>query len=147
MMKAEVQAPARAVYETIADYRDGHPRISPPKYFHNIVVEEGGYGAGTRIRFDMTVPGKTRACRAVVEEPEPGRLLIERELNYDAVTRFEVEPGGERTALVSIGTELPSTPGLFGAIERFFARRVLPKIYREELSRLEAVARERAHLR
>lgn len=144
MLKGDVNAPARAVYDTIADYRDGHPRIVPPKYFKNLVVEEGGRGAGTRIRFDMTVLGKTRKGRAVIEEPEPGRVLVERELNWDAVTRFEVEPAGESTCTVSIGTEMPRKPGLFGAIERFAARRVLPKIYREELLRLEEVASTRA---
>jgi hypothetical protein len=140
-VKTDVHAPARDVYETIADYRRGHPRIVPPKYFRNLVVEEGGYGAGTRIRYDMTVLGKTRTSRAVVEEPQPGRVLVERNLDYDAVTTFEVEPVGDVACLVSIGTEMPRKPGLAGAFEKFLVSRIFPRIYREELLRLEDVAK------
>ena len=39
--RATVRAPADRVYELIADYRAGHPRIVPPKYFQNLVVERG----------------------------------------------------------------------------------------------------------
>jgi hypothetical protein len=143
-VKTDVHAPARDVYETIADYRRGHPRIVPPKYFRNLVVDEGGYGAGTRIRFDMTVLGRTTHCRAVIEEPQPGRVLVERELESGAVTTFEVEPVGDVACLVSIGTEMPRKPGIAGAVEKFLASRVLPRIYREELLRLEDVARGRS---
>jgi len=40
-VSARVAAPPEVVYRLIADYRDGHPRIVPPKYFSNLVVEEG----------------------------------------------------------------------------------------------------------
>jgi len=40
--RAPVHAPADRVYDLIADYRNGHPRIVPPKYFRNLVVERGG---------------------------------------------------------------------------------------------------------
>src|SRR5215204_3004132 len=54
---ARVNAPARRVYDMIADYRNGHPRIVPPKYFTSLDVEEGGVGDGTVIRFTMRVLG------------------------------------------------------------------------------------------
>jgi hypothetical protein len=141
-VKTDVHAPARDVYDTIADYRRGHPRIVPPKYFKNLVVLEGGYGAGTRIRFDMTVLGRTRTTQAVVEEPQPGRVLVERYPEDDTQTTFEVEPVGDVACLVSIGTEMPRKPGIGGWIERLLIRRMFPRIYREELLRLEAVARD-----
>src|SRR5262245_56834492 len=56
---AAMNAPAEQVYNIIADYRNGHPHLLP-KQFSNLLVEEGGYGAGTRIRFQMTAFGQTR---------------------------------------------------------------------------------------
>ena len=90
---ARIGAPAPAVYRLIADYRNGHPRIVPPEYFSNIVVEEGGYGAGTRITFDARMLGITQRARAWIEEPEPGRVLLER-LEVGWVTTFTVDPAG-----------------------------------------------------
>ncbi len=140
---ARVHAPAAEVYRLIADYRDGHPRIVPPKYFSNLVVEEGGYGAGTRISFNMRVFGQTQYARAVVEEPQPGRVLVERYPDKNAATIFEVVPAGEKACDVTIATEMPKTPGVRAALERFFAARVLPKIYRDELARINDIASAR----
>ncbi len=67
-----VNAPANTVYRLIADYHNGHPRIVPPEYFFNLVVEEGGYGAGTWIAFDARMLGMTQHARGWIEEPEPG---------------------------------------------------------------------------
>jgi hypothetical protein len=138
---ARVNAPADIVYRLIADYRDGHPRIVPPKYFSNLIVEEGGYGAGTRFGVDMMVLGRTQHMRAVVSEPQPGRVLVERDLDRGIVTTFQVEPVGDIACHVTIATELPGRGGLAGTIERFVTNSMLPKIYREELSRIGEVAR------
>jgi hypothetical protein len=137
---ARVDAPAETVYQLIADYREGHPRIVPPEYFQNLVVEEGGYGAGTRIGYDMKVLGSTRHGRAVVSEPDPGRTLVETELHTDIVTTFSVKPVGSVACDVTISSELPRKRGLAGTIERFVAIRVLPRIYRAELARLARCA-------
>ena len=37
-----ISAPVRSVYDLIADYRNGHPRILPKPYFVSLHVEEGG---------------------------------------------------------------------------------------------------------
>jgi hypothetical protein len=140
---ARVAAPADVAYRLIADYREGHPRIVPPKYFSNLVVEEGGYGAGTRFTIDMTVLGKTQHMRAVVEEPQPGRVLIERDLDRGLVTTFEVVPAGASSCDVTFTTDMPRKAGIAGAIEEFITKRILPKIYREELAQLERVATSR----
>jgi hypothetical protein len=128
------------VYRLIADYRNGHPRIVPPKYFSNLIVEEGGYGEGTRFRIDMTVLGKTQRMRAVVTEPQPGRLLVERDVDRGLVTAFEVVPAAASACTVTFTTDVPDKGGVGGAIERFLTKRLLPKIYREELALLEDVA-------
>jgi hypothetical protein len=136
-----LNAQPRRVYDTIANYHTGHPRIVP-KQFRNLIVEKGGIGAGTVIRFEVTVLGRTTAFRAEVTEPEPGRVLVERNiLGSDSVTTFIVEPGArENESLVTIQTELKKRGGLGGAIEKFVTERVLRPMYAEELRLLEAAA-------
>jgi hypothetical protein len=138
---SRISAPADVVYRLIADYRDGHPRIVPAKYFSNLLVESGGYGAGTLFAVDMTVLGRTQHMRALVSEPQPGRVLTERDLDRGIVTTFEVVPAGADACDMTITTDVPHKGGLAGTIERFLTRRLLPRIYREELSQLDAVAR------
>src|SRR5215813_13655906 len=94
IITASATIPARRerVYSLIANYRDGHPRILP-KQFKNLVVEQGGIGAGTVIRFQMSVFGKLQTFRASITEPEPGRTLVETDLDTNgAVTTFTVNP-------------------------------------------------------
>jgi hypothetical protein len=136
-----LNAPPKRVYDTIANYRDGHPRIVP-KQFRNLVVERGGIGAGTAIRFDVRMLGRTTLFRAEITEPEPGRILVERNvLGNDAINTFTVEPGEHTNeSVVTIRTEMTNRRGLSGAIEKFVTKRVLPPIYVEELRLLEAVA-------
>src|SRR5579864_9197509 len=78
IVSASALIPARRerVYSLIANYHDGHTRIVP-KQFSNLVVEQGGIGAGTIIRFQMSVLGRKQTFRAAVTEPEPGRMLVE----------------------------------------------------------------------
>lgn len=136
-----VNAPAATVYRLIADYHNGHPRIVPPESFFNFVVEEGGYGAGTRITFDARMLGVTQHARAWIEEPEPGRVLLER-LEVGWVTTFTVDAAGSAACDVTIATEVPPKRGMAGWFERLVAGRVLPKIYLAELARIEQVAQE-----
>ena len=133
---ARVNAPARRVYDMIADYRNGHPRIIPPKYFTSLDVEEGGVGDGTVIRFTMRVLGSERTARARVTEPQPGRVLVETELTTGYVTTFTVAPVGAGAADVKIETKVPQGPGIRGTVERWVAKAMLPRIYRDELALL-----------
>src|SRR5262245_4028936 len=103
---AVVQAPAERVYNLIADYRDGHPRIVPPRYFKWMHVENGGVGAGTTISFAMRVWGVTSVLRARISEPEPGRVLVEAYPETGVVTTFSVEPEGAAACRVTIATTL-----------------------------------------
>ena len=65
-----------------------------------------GVGAGTVIRVDMRVLGRPQTFRAVVTEPEPGRVLVETNDN-GYVTTFTVEPRAEgQHAYVTIATEM-----------------------------------------
>jgi hypothetical protein len=138
---APLNAPPHRVYATIADYHTGHPRILP-KAFSNLVVERGGIGAGTVIRFDVTLLGQRTAFRSEVTEPEPGRVLVETNVvPGDSVSTFIVEPGASATeSIVTIRTEFAVRSGVRAAIERFLTGRLLPPLYREELHLLEAAA-------
>src|SRR3954470_15498093 len=106
--RATVGAPADRVYELIANYRTGHPRIVPPKYFQNLIVERGGRGAGTVIAYDMKLFGKVRTSRASITEPEPGRVLVETVEDQGIVTTFTVERAGSFASDVSISTLIPT---------------------------------------
>jgi hypothetical protein len=136
-----VPAPPRRVYAVIADYRAGHPNILPPE-FSDMVVEQGGVGAGTVVRFKLRVLGRKQTFRAAITEPEPGRVLVETDLDSNgAVTTFTVEPdsAGERSR-VTITTELSVRGGFLGAIERFLSTRLLRPLYVRELGKLTSFA-------
>ena len=59
---ARIDAAPKRVYNVIADYCNGHPRILP-KQFSDLVVERGGFGAGTVIRFRMRVGARHVAAQ------------------------------------------------------------------------------------
>jgi len=133
---AEIAAPPDAVYRILADYREGHPSILPPRWFTHLHVERGGVGEGTVIRFGMKSGGRVREMRAEVVEPEPGRVLVERGLDErGTVTTFTVDPAGAGAARVTIHTTWPAT-GVTGFLERLLAPPLLKKVYREELALL-----------
>jgi hypothetical protein len=110
---AALEAPSAAVYATIADYRQGHPNILP-KELYDLQVEQGGYGAGTIIRFKMLVLGEEQSYYQRVSEPEPGRVLVEQDIDsvQHVTTTFKVtplEPG--QKSQVEISTTMRTSPG------------------------------------
>jgi hypothetical protein len=143
IVSASAVIPARRerVYSLISNYNDGHPRILP-KQFSGLVVEQGGVGAGTVIRFQMSLFGRKQTFRAAITEPEPGRVLVETDLDTNgAVTTFSVNPGGAPAdSHVTISTELPVRSGFLGKVERAMTTMLLRPIYVKELQNLARVA-------
>jgi len=138
-----IPAPPERVYAILADYREGHPRILPPRNFVGLEVERGGKGEGTVIRFRMRVLGRPRSFRAAVSEPRPGRVLVESDPESGTVTTFGVTPAeGARSSIVTIETVARVSAGVPGLIERLLTPMLLRPIYEEELRRLAAVAGE-----
>lgn len=141
---ALVHATPEDVYALIADYHDGHTRIIPRPPFVALEVEEGGIGSGTVIRVGIRMLGKVVHYRAVVSEPEPGRVLVETNENgYE--TSFTVEPHADgRQSFVTIATKMPPRRGIGGALERWLMPRVLRPMYIRELALLDEVASARS---
>jgi hypothetical protein len=136
-----VPASAAAVYALLADYHDGHPRILPPA-FSDLTVLRGGTGAGTEIRFAMTLGGRKQVVEASVDELEPGRVLTETYREKNAVTSFTVDPEGNQSR-VRIETSWDASRGLAGLIERLITPRLFRKIYAQELDLIERWAIDR----
>ena len=140
-------ARAEDVYATIADYREGHPKILPKENLYDLQVEQGGYGAGTVHRFKARILGVEQSFYQVVSEPEPGRVLVERDIDsvQNVVTTFTVIPVEEgQKSHVEISTTMNASPGIKGFFERVFVLPIVfPSIYRKELKLLETVAKRR----
>src|SRR5690242_2470272 len=138
---AIIDAPPEAAYATVADYHTGHPAIVPKENFPELVVEQGGYGAGTIIRARVRLGADERTVRHLVSEPEPGRVLVETDLDAPSVTTFTFTPlNNDRQVRVRIATEMAANPGIRGFVERVFAPPMLRRVYRKELHQLAAVA-------
>lgn len=132
-----IGAPAQVVYGLLADYHAGHPSILPPA-FTDLVVEEGGYGAGTRIRFHATLLGRRDVLSAVIEEPEPGRVLVERYPDRGMVTTFIVDPEAG-ACRVTIRTVIEAS-AISAFFQRLFVPRLLRRIFQAELENIEREA-------
>lgn len=136
-----VHAPTELIYRIIADYRKEHPRILPDRYFLSLEVEQGGYGAGTIINFNMRILGRTQTFRSLITEPEPGRWLVETDMKSKTPTTFQVLPTkNDSISEVIISTEFKGRNWLEGLLAKF----MLEKIYRQELDLLANLAEGRA---
>lgn len=136
-----IEAKPDVIYGIIADYRNGHQKILPRPEFAEMVVEQGGTGAGTVIRVTMRVMGMQQILRMTVSEPEPGRVIQEE--NESVVTTFTVAPldGGTRSQVTIASTW--RRPGLAGFVDRLINPRVARGLYRRELEQLAAEAEGR----
>jgi hypothetical protein len=137
-----VGAPAELVYGLIADMREHHGHFLPPS-LKVLRVEQGGYGAGTTFRVTGVFLGGERQLRMRLDEPDPGRVLTESDLDSPLVTTWTVTPEREGTR-VTIETVWPAASGLGGILERLLARRAMARVYREELRLLDRYARAQA---
>ncbi|HEU5180037.1 MAG TPA: hypothetical protein VFW45_04560, partial [Candidatus Polarisedimenticolia bacterium] len=85
-----------------------------------------------------------RRMRSEVSEPEPGRVLVETDLDDNgARTTFRVADESAESCRVEIATQWEAR-GLRGWIERMTGPPLLRKIYAVELEQLAAVAHSEA---
>ena len=135
--EAIIDAPAPTVLAVLRDFDGRHREILPPA-FSNLVVKEGGVGAGTVMSFDLRLGGRTQRATSRVEEPSDG-VIEEHVIGRDMVTTFTVRPDGDR-ATARIETRWQPVSGLAGVLERIALPRMLRQIYQDELARLDQVA-------
>jgi hypothetical protein len=133
-----INAPRDVVYAVLSDYRNGHPSILPRAHFLDWMVEEGGIGAGTIVRFRFSAAGRSQLFRMRIEEPVPGRVLVERDLESNAITTIRVDPRGPSRCTVDISVTYVRG-GLKGITERIIAPRFLRRIFAEQLRNLAHV--------
>lgn len=139
-----IDAPPELLYAILSDYRVGHPAVLPMRYFTGLVVEKGGQGAGTVVRGGLKIFGKEYTFHQLVSEPQPGRVLLETDIETGQWTTFTFEPrnGGTHTFL-TITSEFPRTPGIAGWLEPWIKPMIIRPIYQEELQQLAAYAQSR----
>ena len=136
-----IPASAEIIYNVIADYRNSHPQILPKPYFLSLDVEEGGFGAGTIVQFQMRLLGQTQSFRSLITEPEPGRLLVETDIKSGIATSFHLAPlSDNQHTRLTISTELKSR----NPVEGFIAKIVLQKVYVQELELISRYAEAKA---
>lgn len=128
-----INAAASKIYGVLADYENGHPAILPQKYFKGIDVVEGGTGAGTKMKVHMIVMGSTHTLNFEVTEPQPGKVLMERDIDRGTETSFTVDATEGDAAQVTIATTFQLSKGVAGFFERLFMPSLLRRIYKEEL--------------
>jgi hypothetical protein len=136
-----ISASAGELYAIVSDYQVGHPAIVPKQYFTSLNVEKGGKGAGTVIRGNFRVFGKDYPLHQLVSEPQPGRVILETDIDTGQYTTFTFEPlkGGQQTR-VTIASEFPPAPGIVGFLQRWTLPPVARTVYRKELRQLEEYA-------
>jgi hypothetical protein len=132
------------VYAVVADYEIGHQAIVPREYFTSLVVEQGGRGAGTVLRGSLKVFGREYSFHQLVTEPEPGRAMLETDIDTGQLTGWRFEPLGDGAhTRVTIHSDFPPSPGLLGVLERLTKPAVVRAIYRKELRNLDEYIRAR----
>ena len=139
-----IEAGPEEIYAVLTDYRVGHPAILPKPYFTGLVIEQGGQGAGTVMWVHMRVYGRESHYHQIVSEPEPGRVLVEANLDGGVTTTFKVEPlEGGRQSRVTITTDARPSPGFAGLMERLMQPAIAGRIYKQELRNLADYLRRR----
>ncbi|MBX3738167.1 MAG: SRPBCC family protein [Candidatus Didemnitutus sp.] len=137
-----ITAPSAKLHAIVADYRVGHPSILPRPPFGELVVEEGGIGAGTVIRFELKLGGKWHTTRVRITEPQPGVQLDESDLAGNFVTSYFFESLSPAETRLTIRTVARTRAGgIAGWLERLFTPRLLKPVYERELDLLTAKVR------
>jgi hypothetical protein len=140
---ATISVPPQVAYGILIDYREGHPSILPRPHFGDLVVESGGTGAGTVFRVQTRQARGMQTLRMRATEPQPGRVLVESDLDSDLVTTFTVDPvDGGNGCRVTIETRW-MRGGVRGWVERLLLPPLARPIFLREIRNLEALGRER----
>ncbi len=85
----------------------------------------------------VTVMGREFPFRQIVSEPEPGRVILETNMDTGQYSKFIFEPlnGGKQTR-ITISSEFPVSPGFTGVIDRLTTAPMARKMFTKELQNL-----------
>jgi hypothetical protein len=134
---ALISARPEEIYAILSDYQNQHQAILPEKYFSKLEVEQGGTGAGTIIRTQVKVMGSTSNYHMKVDEPEPGRVITETDMDTGLVTTFTLKPTTDsQQTLVTIATDSEAKAGIAGFLEKLLSPPMMRNIYKKELTQL-----------
>lgn len=138
-----IDSSSESIYNVIADYHVGHPAILPKPWFDGLTVEKGGFGAGTVIRFEVTVMGRKFPFHQAITEPEKGRVILETDIETGQYSRFTLEPLSGGQTRVTIDSATPASLGLMGFIEKLTQPPMQRRMFAQELENLaDYVARK-----
>ena len=132
-----IDARPEEIYAVLSDYRVAHPAILPKPPFTELTVEKGGQGAGTVVMSRVKVFGREMSYHQVVSEPEPGRVLMEKDMDTGQYSSFTLDPlnGGKQTR-VTIFCERPLEPGLMGIMQKLTQAQYMRGLFKRELDNL-----------
>lgn len=137
----QIGSSAQTAYRILSEYRQHHPQILPAGTFKGLTVEEGGQGEGTLILVELEAFGSKRTRRMRIDEPQPGRVLRETDLDDGTVTTFTVEPDSETRCSVTIETVWQPASGIGAIVDRAITPLFMRRLYRQELQNLDEYAR------
>ena len=145
-----IDAPASKILEILRDYKNQHYKILPTFNYKSYVVEEGGFGAGTVLSYQMRVRGvgylfmsKWKKFISTVSEVEGMGFLQETMTKPKANKVFWVKTylieslSEEQTSRVTILTKIATDNGLWGSLQRLNAELLYTPIFKEELEVLD----------
>jgi len=144
IVSAVIDASPEAVYAVFSDYEVAHNAILPKPYFEEMVVLEGGQGAGTVVDVHMNVFGNKKTYHFTITEPEPGRLLVETDNNTGEGTHFIFEPlANGRQTKVTFESKINTSSGFAGKIERLITPPITRHMFKKELENLATYLKEK----
>jgi hypothetical protein len=110
-----------------------------------VTVEKGGLGAGTVITVRTEMLGKKFTYHMIVSEPEPGRRLVESNIDSPGASNFIFEPLADgRQTRVTISADLVGGDGIAGFIEKLVTTPISRHIFKQELRNLAEYAQSSA---
>lgn len=124
------------VYDLIADYVEGRPRVLPDA-FDDYEVEAGGRGKGTVVTYTLRAAKRERRYRLEATDATPGRELREADTTSSFTQTWTVAPAEEGGARIRIACSWKGAGGVGGFFEGIFAPKGVGRLYEEILDNIE----------
>jgi hypothetical protein len=124
------------VYDLLADYAEGRPKVLP-EAFADYRVEAGGTGEGTVVTYTLRAAKRERDYRLQCTKAEPARRLEEADTTSSFTQRWSISPAETGGAKVAIDCSWKGAGGIGGIFEGIFAPKGVARLYEEILDGIE----------